>query len=60
MIKPIKIDPLNMSEYLAYKCNKCGDTREMHVQKFNMENWEEQYKQNQINCFNCGAELSII
>lgn len=60
MIKPTKIDALNMSDSMTYKCNKCGDTKEIHVTKFNIENWEKQYEENTINCINCGAELSII
>ncbi len=60
MIKPIKIDALNMSDSMTYKCNKCDETREINVTKFDTKNWEEQYKQNTINCINCGAELSII
>lgn len=59
MIKPIKTDPLNMSEYMTYKCSKCGDTKEIHVTKFNTDDWENLYKENPINCINCGAELSI-
>lgn len=59
MIKPTKIDSLNMADSMTYKCNKCGDSGEISY-RFSTENWEEQYRQSTINCPNCGVELSII
>ncbi len=59
MIIPIKIDPLNMFNWMKYKCNKCGSIGELHVQNANAENWEEEYKPNPISCPECSLDLSI-
>lgn len=59
MIKPTNIDALNMSDSITYKCNECGHTGEISVQKFSTENWEKEYEASPIGCPNCRLNLSI-
>ena len=59
MIKPTSFDPLNMADSMTYRCNECGDSGEISVQRFSTENWEEEYKASPIACPKCGLDLSI-
>ena len=59
MMKPINITPLNTSNTLAYKCEKCGDSGTISLSNIihtdNEGNSEESLED--YECLKCGQKL---
>ena len=58
MIKPIKIDPLNMTNYAYFECNNCGLKDEIHLNnKINTDDESEIGYLKTMPCPNCNRSL---
>jgi len=60
MIKPIKIDPLRMTNYAYFECANCGMQDEIYLtNKINTDNEGEMDYLNTMPCPNCDKILEM-